>query len=105
MAGGVWAGDVWWRAIESVSAGNIAPRPAIFRIGCLLGLNLGQCSGFVREKMGGLACENGLLSGLHPTLSDETAKDGALGTRHSASDNAINSSIALLIRNALNDCW
>ena len=29
-----------------MSVGNIAPRPANFRIGCLLGLNLGQCSGF-----------------------------------------------------------
>ena len=29
-----------------MSVGNIAPRPAIFRIGCLLDLNLGKCSGF-----------------------------------------------------------
>ncbi len=27
--------------------------------------------------MVGLVCEKGLSSGLHPTLSDETAKDGA----------------------------
>ena len=71
-----------------MSVGNIALRPANFRIGCLLDLNLGKCSGFRRGC--GLVRREGHLDRLglarkrfasyaNAHSCDETVMNGALG--------------------------